>query len=225
MRAVSAVVKDGEVVEPLDDAHVIIQPENGYRFGGDAVALSKFASKNIKSDMRVFDLCSGCGIVGILIGIETGATVVGAEIDKALSNMSRRAAAANGINAEFYNADIREFDHDKNAQVFERGGFDAVVCNPPFYKAGSVARKIAPTANSEITASFCDVARAASWLLKSGGALYIVHTASRLDEIMRTLGDNGLTPKSLTVNRNGKTFLLRAVKGGKAGLTVSTEVF
>lgn len=221
----SVIVKDGEVVEPLDESNVIIQPKNGYRFGGAAVALSKFAGKYIKKDMRVFDLCSGCGIVGILTEIDTGAEFVGAEIDEKLCDMSVRSAAANGLSARFYNADIRQYDSEKNAHIFVRGGFDAVVCNPPFFKAGSVARKIAPTANSELTADFCDVARASAFLLKQGGALHLVHTASRLDEIMRTLAGSGLTPKTLTVNRNGKTFLIRAVKGGKAGLMVSTEDF
>ncbi|MCH5162781.1 MAG: methyltransferase [Clostridiales bacterium] len=218
-------VNENEVVEPLDEKNIIIQPKSGYRFGGDAVALSKFSAKYIKGGMKVFDLCSGCGVVGILVELATGAEVIGAELDGELCGMSARSAAANGLKARFFNADIRDFSKDEHVHIFTRGAFDAVVCNPPFFKADSRARKIAPTANSELTAKFSDVARASAWLLKSGGALYVVHTSSRLDEVMRTLGDNGLTPKALTVNRNGKTFLLRAVKGGKPGLTVDTEVF
>ncbi len=219
-------INDGEIVEPLDDGYIVIQPKDGYRFGSDAIALAFFAAKSIKPNARVFDLCSGCGVIGMSVAIaRRDVRVFGAEIDGALADMSARAAAHNGLSAVFYNADIKNYKDNAYSQIFERGAFDAVVCNPPFYKSGSRARNIAPAANSELAVCFCDVAKAAAWLLKQNGALYLVHTASRLDEIMRTLGDNGLTPKSLTVNRNGKTFLLRAVKGGKAGLTVDTEVF
>ena len=89
-------LKAGECKEPLDDCgHVIIQHKDMYRFGGDAVALYKCARKFVRRDDKVFDLCSGCGVVGILLALNCGCAVGGAEIDGALFDMCVRSCALN----------------------------------------------------------------------------------------------------------------------------------
>ncbi len=214
-------VLDGEVVEPLDGSNGIIQPINGYRFGADAVSLAKFACEYVKRGDAVFDLCSGCGIVGILIAIERGATVRGAEIDEALCDMSNRSSALDGLGSEFYNVDIR--DVDKLTELAGKKRYDAVTVNPPFFKADCKPCAAAPQAGSEVTVTFAEVAAAAKILLKDRGEFFVVHTATRLDEILYICRDNKLTPKNLIVNRNGKTFLLRCVLGAKDGLAVTVK--
>lgn len=215
-------LKAGEKIEPLDECgHVIIQHERMYRFGGDAVALFKFARKHVRKDSAVFDLCSGCGVIGILLAIECGCRINGAEIDGEMCDMSMRSCVLNGIvGAEFYNADVRDAD-----SVLPAARYDAVVCNPPFYKSDSRASKIAPAANSELTVSLDDVIKASKRLLKAGGALFLVYTSTRMDEVFCACARYGLTPKEITVNPNGKTFLLRAVRGGKQGMTVSVKEY
>ena len=209
-------LKPDEKAEPLDGAHYIIQNETLYRFGSDAVALAKFAAEHISRTDRVFDLCSGCGIIGILIAIDRGCDVRGAEINETLWDMSARSCAMNKLNnVGFYNADI------KNIKDAAKGNaFDAVVCNPPFYKAGSLPRKIAAGANSEMTVEFRDAAKAAKYLLKQNGDFFVVHTATRMDEVLSTCREYGLMPKELIINENCKTFMLRARKGGRSGLEV-----
>ena len=224
MSAFDKYIAAGEVAEPLDDTHAILQRKDCYRFGSDAVALAKFAGEYVRREQRVFDLCSGCGVVGILMAIEYGVSVVGAELDHTLCDMSVRSAAMNGLeNAAFYNADIRDGGSEPFASG--RGMFDAVTCNPPFYKTGSVPRLVYPQAASELTVTFDDVAARAAELLKVGGAFCLVHTSSRLDEVLCTCREHGLAPKNLKINENGKTFLLRAVKGGRAGMVVSVGKF
>lgn len=212
-------LKEGEAAEPLDDTHFIIQRRDAYRFGSDAVALSRFAGEYVGRGTKVFDICSGCGIIGILLAIERGASVVGAEIDSVLCDMSVRSAKMNGLSGvEFVNSDIRSFDAGA-------ARFDAAVCNPPFFKADSKPRSIAASANCELTATLYDVVCAAKRALKIGGGFYMVYTASRLDEALSLCREAGLMPKHLTLNKNGKTFLLRAVRGAKPGMTAKTEVF
>ena len=224
MNAFDNYIKAGEIAEPLDDNHAILQRKDCYRFGSDAVALAKFASEFVRREQRVFDLCSGCGIVGILIAIETGACVDGAELDRTLLDMSVRSAAMNGLDGvKFFNADVSSGISEPF--VSGRGMYDVAVCNPPFYKVGSVPRTVYPQAASELTVTFDDVAARAQELLKSGGTFCLVHTSSRLDEVLCTCREHGLAPKNLIVNENGKTFLLRAVKGGKAGMTVAVRKF
>lgn len=213
----AAEIRDGEMFEPLGDGYGILQRRDCYRFGGDAVALSKFAGEYVRCGNAVFDLCSGCGIIGILLATEKKVSVCGAEIDGTLFDMSVRSAALNGLDGvRFFNADVRNLSDP----AFTRRAFDAVVCNPPFFKADSKPRGIAPGANSELTVSFADIARAAEYLLKPNGEFFTVHTATRLDEVICAVANAGLTPKTLAVNANGKTFMLRAVLGGKRGMTV-----
>lgn len=204
-----------ERAEPLDERNIIIQSENDYRFGSDSVSLYKFAERFLKGGERVFDLCSGCGIIGILLAI-AGYSVTGAEIDEAQWDRSVRSCAANGLyNVRFMRADIRSLRLDG-------APYDAVVCNPPFFKANSRASRIAPQANAEMSVTFSDVVGAAARLLRMGGQFFLVHTATRLDEVLCSCLRAGLTPKNLTLGRNCKTFMLRAVRGGKLGL--KTEI-
>lgn len=213
-------VKNGEKAEPLGDGYYIIQSENGYRFGSDAIALAHFASGFINKNSRVFDLCSGCGIIGIMLALSKGCTVGGEEIDGALCDMSNRSCALNALdNVHFINADIRNIDELLAAQ------YDTVVCNPPYYKADSKPSSVAPQANSERTVTLAQVVSAAKRLLKVGGSLCMVHISARLDEVLIECNRNGLAPKELIVNPNGKTFMLRAVRGGKQGMTLKIEEY
>ena len=212
-------LKPGEKAEPLGDGYYIIQNENGYRFSSDAVALAHFAQSELSMRDSVLDLCSGCGIIAIMLGISTGAQAVGVELDKELFDMSVRSQELNKLtNVRFINADARALDGSVN------GRYDAVTCNPPYYKVDSKPTAVAPTANSEINITLAEVVAVAKRALKVGGALYMTHVTSRLDEVICACRDNGLTVKKLVVNPNGKTFMIRAVRGGKQGMTLKVEV-
>lgn len=213
-------VKDGEKAEPLGDGYYIIQNENCYRFGSDAVSLAHYASGFACKNSRLFDLCSGCGIIGIMIAIARGCEVDGAELDGELWDMSVRACALNGLDSvRFYNADVKDLSE------FSAAVYDIAVCNPPYYKTGSKPTAVAPQANSELTVTLSDIVCAAKRLLKVGGALIMVHISSRLDEVLCECNRNGLAPKELVINPNGKTFMLRAVRGGKQGMTLKIKEF
>ena len=213
-------IKAGETAEPLDDTHVVLQRRDAYRFGSDAVSLYKFArdAGRMRKESHVLDLCSGCGIIGLLAAIETGARVTGVELDTVLWDMSVRSAMLNGLdNAAFINADLKAYAPEAR--------FDIVVCNPPFYKSDSKPSGVSPAANSELTVTFDDAAACAARSLKSNGCFFVVHTCSRLDEVLGVCGRRKLMPKDLVINRNCKTFMLKCVKGGKAGLAVRIEEF
>lgn len=220
-------VKADEAVEPLDDGYSIIQPKDGtgYRFGGDAIALARFVCDHLPRGARVLDLCSGCGVIGTVLNIERGMRSIGVELDARLYDMSVRSARDNRIDKDvgFVHADVCGFGGAENVKKY--GKFDAVVCNPPFFKADSKPCAVAPSANSELTVSFFDIVKTAKAFLDNGGAFFIVHTATRLDEVLAVCRENKLMPKTLIVNQNGKTFLLRCVLGAKSGLIVTAEKF
>ena len=66
-------LKDDERIDDLQFKNLkIIQNTKEFRFGIDAVLLSDFA-KGIKAKSTVIDLCSGTGIVAILLAGKTNA--------------------------------------------------------------------------------------------------------------------------------------------------------
>ena len=81
------------------------------------------------------------------------------------------------------------------------------------------------TARSEVSCTLEDVCRAASYLLRWGGAFCLVHKPERLTDLLCLLRETGLEPKRLrfVVNRTGAApslVLLEGRRGGKPGLTV-----
>ncbi|MCH5155292.1 MAG: methyltransferase [Clostridiales bacterium] len=211
-------IRGGEKAEPLGDGYYIIQKTDGYRFGADAVALAHFAGTEISDKDDVLDLCSGCGIIGIMLAISTGAQVTCAEIDYELAEMSVRSASLNGLNnVTVHNIDARLLGGEQK--------YDVVVCNPPYYKATSKPSIVAPQANSEISITLSDVISIAKRVLNQNGALYMTHVTSRLDEVMCACRDNGFTVKKVVINPNGKTFMLRAVRGGKPYMTLEIKEY
>ena len=49
-------IKDGETIEILNENIKILQKEDGFKYGTDAVFLSEFAS--VKPNERALDLCT-----------------------------------------------------------------------------------------------------------------------------------------------------------------------
>ena len=75
MRQLSKLVNDGETVDDLQNGLYIIQKTNGFKFGVDAVLLADFA-KDMRAG-RCADLCTGSGIVPLLLSMEENRGKVG----------------------------------------------------------------------------------------------------------------------------------------------------
>ena len=86
--------------ERIDDLQIqgfrIIQNPEKFCFGMDAVLLSDYAG--IKKDSRVMDLCSGTGIVPILLEAKYEAKYIeGLEYQEDCVDMARRSVSMNGL--------------------------------------------------------------------------------------------------------------------------------
>ena len=86
--------------EELDDLQLnnlyIIQKQDGFKFGTDAVLLSDFA-KNAKGD-NFLDLCTGSGIIPILLSQKSRAKKIYAlEIQKEMCEMANRSVVYNKL--------------------------------------------------------------------------------------------------------------------------------
>ena len=199
------------------------QDRDVFRVGTDALALAEFAA--VPRGAAVCDLCAGSGAVGLkLLAGEPSLTVTAVELQASACALMERAAAENGLGARFriLRGDLREI-----RSLLPAGAFSQVVCNPPYYPVGrgyapdSEAQAIART---ELCCTLDDVCAAAGWLLRTGGAFWLVHLPERLTDILCSLRAHGLEPKVLkpvcpAPDKPPSLILVKAVRGGKPGLT------
>ena len=186
------------VDEGVDDLQLnglkLIQKQQGFRFGVDAVLLSHFA--NIKSRHRVIDLCTGTGIVPFLAyGKYAPKEVIGLEIQEDMVEMANRSSVLNNT------TDIVKFVHGdlKDKSLLDSlGKFDVLTVNPP-YKLNN-AGIINPNdklaiARHEVMCTLEDVIVAARRLLKDNGRMFIVYRPERLADIFGLMRKYKIEPK------------------------------
>jgi len=199
----------------------IIQSDEVFSFSLDAVLLARFCS--VPARGNIVDLCSGNGVIPLLLTTRTNARVTGVEIQPRLADMAMRNVALNALEDRIRidRADLREYH-----LVAGHGGFDLVTVNPPYLPAGSGEHKLNPhiaAARHEIYASLSDVTAAAARLVKSGGKVAMVHRPSRLAEIIAELRAVRLEPKRLRFvhpkrDHEANIVLIEALKDGKPEL-------
>lgn len=214
--------------ERIDDLGIkgykIIQKEQGFCFGMDAVLLSAFAS--VKSGGRVLDLGTGTGILPILLEAKTnGSYFAGLEIQPDMAEMAARSVKLNHLEEKI---EIVEGDIKNASAIFSHDSFDVITSNPP-YMIGNHGLKnpeeSKAIARHEILCKFEHISGAARKLLKNKGVLYLVHRSFRLAEILDQLKRDGLEPKRIRFvhpykDKESNIFLLEAVKGGKSRMIV-----
>ena len=184
--------------ESIDDLQLnglrLIQKQQGFRFGVDAVLLSHFA--NIKNKHRVIDLCTGTGIVPFLAyGKYEPKEVVGLEIQEDMVEMANRSSILNDTTdvVKFVQGDLKD-----KALLDSLGKFDVLTVNPPYKlnNAGIVNPndKLA-IARHEVMCTLEDVIIAARRLLKDNGRMFIVHRPERLADIFVLMRKHKIEPK------------------------------
>ena len=213
-------------LDDLQNGYLIRQETNHFCFGSDAVLLAHFAE--LRKGDTVLDLGTGNGILPLLLLPEApeGVTFTGLELQEAAAALAGENAALNHAEDRFrvICGDIRRIEDYVPAQ-----SFTVVITNPPYRKAGGGL--INPTdakaiARHELACSLTDLARAASYALKSSGRLYMIHLSERLADVIRTLSEFHLEVKELhfireAADKPSKLMLVEAVKGGRPGLKVT----
>ncbi|MBE3597120.1 MAG: tRNA1(Val) (adenine(37)-N6)-methyltransferase [Hydrogenibacillus sp.] len=219
----------GERVDRLGlGRRVIIQREDVFRFGIDAVLLAAFA--RVPGGGRVADLGAGTGAVALLLADRTAAHFMLVDVQPEVLDMARRSAVLNGFaeRMAFVVDDVKNL-----ARHPEAGRFDYVTCNPPY-----VARCSEPpgrnraryVARHETTATIDDFARAAGALLKPKGRSAWIYRPERLADLFAALGRARLEPKRMRFvhPRQGAKavlVLIEAVRLGGVGLTVEAPLY
>lgn len=197
----------------------IIQSPEVFSFSLDAVLLARFAGVPPKG--RILDLCTGGGVIPILLTTRTEAVIDGVEIQPKLADMARRSVELNGLKEQIriVEADLREWAQDREVH----GLYDAVTVNPPYLPQGSGEYKTNPheaMARHEIGCTLEDVAAASAKAVRSKGRVAMVHRPSRLVDVLEALRRHRLDPKRIRFvhpnhSAEANMVLIEAVKDGK----------
>lgn len=186
--------------ECLDDLQAgglfLIQKKNGFKFGVDAVLLSDFA-KDARSKSTL-DLCTGTGIVPILLAAKTNTPVIcGLEIQPEIADMAKRSVEYNKLSDRI---SVKCADLKNACEIYGKGVFDKITCNPPYMKCGAGIQNDTDTksvSRHEVMCTLDDVIRVSAELLIPKGRFFMIHRPSRLADIMCAMRKYRLEPKKM----------------------------
>ena len=216
---------------PKGGSYRLIQDPKNFCFGVDAVCLSDFAAKRIKKGETVLDLCTGTGVIPILLCAKTEAShITGLEIQPQMVEMARQSVKINGLQSRIR---IDCGDVRNGVDIYPPNSFDAITVNPPYIAANSGILRESESmsiARHEIACNLTDIAVLSARLLKTGGRLYMVHRPNRLAEIFCVLRRVNLEPKAMqfaqsSTNHEPSLVMIEAADHGRSGLTVEKVMF
>lgn len=180
----------------------VYQDPKYFKFGVDAFCLANFAKNFIKKKNRYIDLCSGSGIIGILLStmldIEEKFFV---EINPYSAEINEKNLEINGIEGKVINEDLVNL-----LEYFPRESVDFITINPPYMMAdrGLNTRDASiDLAKIERDDSFLDdVFFMSHKLLIDRGQLFMVHRVERLADIFFSCRKNKMEAKTIQYIRN-----------------------
>lgn len=222
-------LNEGERVDDLERCgYKIIQNPKKFCFGMDAVLLSGFCE--VRKNEKVLDLCSGNGIIPLLLlGKTKGESFTGIEIQEESVDLAVRSILANNVGdkVKVVQGDIKNIE-----EYFDKASFEVVTCNPPYMintDGIKNEQSYKSIARHEILCDFDDVAKAAAKMLRPGGRFYLVHRPFRLVELFATLTKYRLEPKRIRlihpyIDKEPNMVLIEAHLNGKSRLTIESPL-
>lgn len=167
-----------------------------HTFGTDAFLLYDFAQAKRKE--KICDLCSGCGIIPLLmLREEKQHPVTAVEIQPDACELIKKGIELSSLEGKLnvLNKDLKELKED-----IEAGAFDLITVNPPYFPVGSgydcedgPHRMI----RSEVCCTLDDIVMQSARLIRSGGRLCMCHRPERLADIICSMRANKIEPKRL----------------------------
>lgn len=215
----------GERLDDLQcDGLYLIQNPDKFCFGIDAVLLSNFVK--VKKDGYAVDLCTGSGIVPILLSTKTKAKkITGIEIQSDIADMASRSVSYNKLDEKI---DIINDDISNALKYIKHSCVDSVCVNPPYMKdMAAIKNPDLPLAiaRHELLTDLESVINIANKLLKENGRFFMIHRPSRLSEIFASMKQNRIEPKRIRfihsyIDSKANLVLIEGLKGSGVWLDV-----
>ncbi len=219
-------VHSNERVDDLErNGYRLIQNPEVFCFGIDAILLAHFA-KVSSHNQRILDIGTGTGIIPIVMhAIYQKGNFVGIDIQEEMIDMAKRSVKLNEIEND---VEMKVMDIKVYKEHFKSGEFDMITCNPPYMKGDCGLKNEHPSktiARHEVACTLSDIIEAASYMLKYGGKLCMIHRPHRLVDIFTLMRQYHLEPKVMRMvypkqGKNPTMVLIEGIKNGKPELRV-----
>ncbi len=214
-------LKDDERIDDLlaDQTMQIIQSPTVFSFSIDAILLADFASAP-RTRGKILDLCTGNGVVPLLLSQRSNVPITGVELQARLFDMARRSIRLNKLTSQInmIHGDLKEMP-----AYFKNNKFDLVTVNPPYFqtvnKKHQNDNEFKTIARHEIFCTLEEVISACSRLVKSGGKVAMVHRPSRFVDIITLFRQYKIEPKRIRFiyPKEGKEANILLIEGIRDG--------
>ncbi|PTQ56718.1 MAG: tRNA (adenine37-N(6))-methyltransferase TrmN6 [Candidatus Carbobacillus altaicus] len=203
--------------------YCLIQRDDVFRFGHDAVLLAHFATPPKKG--MIADLCTGTGAVAFFLTVKTTSPVLAVEWQGELCDMARRSVLLNALEARL---SVMQEDVRNLPWMLGKAVFDYITINPPYVSEASFPqnkRKALAVARHEIMLKLAEWTEALALLLKPLGRAAIVYRTDRFYELFQALIVRDLIVKRLRfvyphAHKNADLVLVEVQKKGRVRGTV-----
>ena len=213
-------LRAGERVDELQQAGLrILQKEQGFRFGMDAVLLASFV--RAESRDACADFGTGTGILPLLLaGMGRAKHVDAFEIQPEMADMAQRSVQLNGLTEVIR---VHALPVERADEVLAPGSMDVIVCNPPYGLHGTTLPNPARTLSiarhqpkEGLTAWF----RMAYRLLRGKGRMALIYPAPQMLRVMQDMEKAGLAPKRFqlvypSAHKAAKLVMIEALKDAR----------
>lgn len=167
----------------------IIQSSETFSFSVDALLLGNFVKVN-KRDNKIMDLCSGNGIIPLLLSHRVNQLIDAVEIQGVLVDMAERSIQMNEKTNQItmYNLDIKALKTS-----MEHSSYDVITVNPPYFTSNQPLKDKGhqSIARHELHIDLKGIVEACRYLITNKGRLYMVHRAERSAEVFTELHNHG----------------------------------
>lgn len=174
----------------------IIQSNEVFCFSMDAVLLAHFVSLPIRKG-KIIDLCTGNGVIPLLLSTRTKGIIHGVEIQQRLADMARRNVELNGLTDQIhiYHDDVKEV-----CKYLTPGSYDVLTCNPPYLplqRGMFNANEHLSIARHEIKLTLEEMIQVSAKLVRTGGKVAYVHRPNRLADLITYMRKYKIEPKRI----------------------------
>lgn len=208
----------------------IIQSPSVFSFSLDAVLLAHFASIPVKRG-SILDLCTGNGVIPLLLSARTKVKITGVEIQERLVHMARRSIIYNDLEEQLpvIHGDLKEMQ-----PLLGHSSFDVVTCNPPYFQTPSKEmqnkQEYLTIARHEIFCTLRDVVKACKLHVRPGGKVAMVHRPGRLVDILTLFREYKIEPKRMRFvypkkGREANILLIEGIRDGKVDLKILPPLY
>lgn len=213
-----------------DESMQIIQSKTAFAFSLDAILLANFV--NIpKRKGQILDLCTGNGVIPLLLSRHTKAKITGVEIQKRIYDMATRSIQLNKLDDQInvIHGDLKEMK-----PVLGHSNFDVVTCNPPYFRTPSKQEQnqndYLKIARHEIYCTLEDVVKACKLHVKPGGKVAIVHRPGRVVDIISLFRQYHIEPKRIRFiypkqGKEANMLLIEGIRDGSSDVKILPPLY